>query len=100
MIDISNSKLCRYATNICFLFSKKLRVNIDVPLKIEQKADEEAIESIEAHIAENRKLVIQALIIRLMKMIKTLKHQQLVAEVLSQLRVNFNPKISMIEVRI
>ncbi|KAJ7681877.1 ubiquitin-protein ligase [Mycena polygramma] len=70
--------------------SKKIRVNLNLPIKAEQKA--ESSDVLKA-VDEDRKYVIQATIVRIMKARKTMKNQALIQEVISQISQRFAPKI-------
>ncbi|KAM6496298.1 Cullin [Amanita muscaria] len=70
--------------------SKKIRVNLNQPIKAEVKA--ESSDVLKA-VDEDRKYVIQATIVRIMKARKTLKNQPLIQEVISQISQRFAPKI-------
>ena len=75
--------------------NRKTRININIPMKAEVKKDEERDEK---SVAEDRKIVIQAAIVRIMKMRQRITHQQLLIEVPAQLRNTFNPQIPAIKV--
>ncbi|KIY44800.1 Cullin-domain-containing protein [Fistulina hepatica ATCC 64428] len=70
--------------------SKKIRVNLNMPIKAEVKAESTEVLKI---VDEDRKYVIQATIVRIMKARKTMKNQQLVQEVIAQLSQRFAPKV-------
>ncbi|KAJ7645450.1 Cullin [Mycena polygramma] len=70
--------------------SKKIRVNLNLPIKAEVKAEPADVMKI---VDEDRKYVIQATIVRVMKARKTMKNQPLIQEVISQISQRFAPKI-------
>jgi len=70
--------------------SKKIRVNLNQPIKAEVKAESsDVLKTVD----EDRKYVIQATIVRIMKARKTMKNQPLIQEVISQISQRFTPKI-------
>ena len=84
-----------YENYIIFFSSKNIRINLNVPLRtVEQKDNENVQRTIE----DDRKLLIQAAIVRTMKTRQTLKHALLMQEVIQQLSSRFKPKIPDIKV--
>ncbi|KAN0060623.1 ubiquitin ligase (cullin) of SCF [Thecaphora frezii] len=70
--------------------SKKLRVNLNLPIKAEQKAESnEVMKTVD----EDRRLLLQATIVRIMKARKQLRHANLIQEVVAQVNARFQPKV-------
>ncbi|KRZ34351.1 Cullin-1, partial [Trichinella pseudospiralis] len=75
--------------------SRKVRVDLTkVSLKAEISQEHETVEK---NVDEDRRLLIQACVVRTMKMRKALNHNQLISEVISQLSSRFTPRIQMIK---
>ena len=78
-----------------FLFcSKKVKVPIAMPVKAEQRHDRAHTDR---QVEEDRKNVIQAAIVRIMKMRKRLSHNSLIQEAIDQVRSRFQPTIASIK---
>lgn len=84
-----NDEQDQYDLNPSFK-SKKIRINLNAPIKAEQKAESADVLKI---VDEDRKYVIQATIVRIMKARKTMKNNLLIQEVISQISQRFTPKI-------
>ncbi|KAI8820745.1 Cullin [Fimicolochytrium jonesii] len=83
----------RYELNTSFK-NKKTRVKVDIPMRAEQKA-----ESDETHkgIEDDRSMVIQAAIVRIMKTRKVMQNQLLITETIDQLKARFRPTVPAIK---
>ncbi|KAK8060441.1 Cullin 1 [Apiospora saccharicola] len=74
--------------------NKKIRINLNIGTKSEAKQEEvETNKTIE----EDRKLVLQSAIVRIMKARKKMKHNVLVSETISQIKGRFVPKVGDIK---
>lgn len=76
------------------LKSKNIKVNINVPEKAEKAKQDKVTEAV---IQEDRKLHMQAAIVRVMKMRKELQHNVLITEVIKLLQNRFKPSVTMIK---
>ncbi|KAJ1591174.1 hypothetical protein NDA11_006788 [Ustilago hordei] len=70
--------------------SKKLRVNLNLPIKSEQRVESnDVLKTVD----EDRRLLLQATIVRIMKSRKQMKHQNLIQETVAQVSGRFTPRI-------
>jgi cullin 1 len=63
-----------------------------------KSTEQKDVKSVDKTINEERQMVIQAAIVRIMKARQVLKHSLLMQEVIQQLSSRFKPKISIIKV--
>ncbi|KAL6719938.1 ubiquitin ligase (cullin) of SCF [Lecanora helva] len=82
-----------YALNYNFK-SKKIKVNLNITVKSEAKQE---VEDTHKTIEEDRKLLTQSAIVRIMKSRKKMKHVVLVQETISQIKSRFTPKVQDIK---
>ncbi|KAK3172905.1 hypothetical protein OEA41_006231 [Lepraria neglecta] len=74
--------------------NKKVKVNLNITVKSEAKQE---VEDTHKTIEEDRKLLMQSAIVRIMKSRKKMKHVVLVQETISQIKSRFTPKIQDIK---
>ena len=74
--------------------SKRTKFKITTSM---QKDTPQKMEQTKSAVDEDRKMYLQAAIVRIMKARKVLRHNALIQEVISQSRARFNPSISMIK---
>jgi len=91
--DESIEKTHKFALNKAFK-SKRTKVNINIPVPQQVKDDTDTTNKT---VEEDRKLAIQAAVVRIMKTRKMLQHANLISEVVSQLQTRFKPKITLIK---
>ncbi|KKA28916.1 hypothetical protein TD95_002500 [Thielaviopsis punctulata] len=84
---------CKFKLNTDFK-SKKIRIKLDVGGVKEAKQEEvETNKTIE----EDRKILIQSAMVRIMKARKKMKYAQLVSETITQIKSRFTPKVADIK---
>lgn len=91
--DEDIQKTHKFSLNKGFKSKKtKVQINVPVPQQVREESD-----STHKTVEEDRKLQIQAAVVRIMKMRKRLQHGNLMSEVIAQLQTRFKPKVSVIK---
>ncbi|KAE9555745.1 hypothetical protein FO519_001097 [Halicephalobus sp. NKZ332] len=75
--------------------SRKVRVDLSKAVTRTEVRKEQ--NDVQRELEEDRRMVIQAAIVRIMKMRKRFQHQALIAEVIKQLTVRFTPNVKVIK---
>ncbi|XP_077979355.1 cullin-2-like [Glandiceps talaboti] len=88
-----NEHKCTFTLNKEFA-NKRTKFKITTAV---QKETPQEVEQTHSAVDEDRKLYLQAAIVRIMKARKVLKHNTLIQEVISQSKARFSPSISMIK---
>jgi cullin 1 len=70
--------------------NKRVKVNLNTPLRVEQRMEQEETQKT---VEEDRKMLIQASIVRIMKSRRLMRHVALVNEVIEQLQARFQPRV-------
>jgi cullin 1 len=73
------------------------RMKVDLSKAVVKQDVKHECETVQKHVEDDRKMVTQAAIVRIMKMRKTMSHQPLISEVLSQLSTRFRPKVPAVK---
>ena len=76
---------------------KKLKVKIDMPIKMETKAEADDTKKM---VDEDRGYMVDACIVRIMKSRNVMKHFELIDETIKQLSQRFHPDVKMIKKKI
>ncbi|XP_061522702.1 cullin-2 isoform X2 [Phycodurus eques] len=82
-----------FSLNMSFV-SKRTKFKITTSM---QKDTPQEMEQTRSAVDEDRKMYLQAAIVRIMKARKVLRHNALIQEVINQSKARFNPSISMIK---
>jgi cullin 1 len=67
---------------------------LNVPIKTETEKEKKEVQQ---NIEDDRKMLIQARIVRIMKTRKTMKYSELIGEVINQLEQHFKPELELIK---
>ncbi|XP_048579540.1 cullin-2 [Nematostella vectensis] len=91
-----DSKEATYSLNMNFS-SKRTKLKITSAVQRDSPQESQESEQTMSSVDEDRKMYLQAAIVRIMKSRKVLKHNSLIQEVISQSRARFIPSVPMIK---
>jgi membrane-bound lytic murein transglycosylase MltF len=82
------------AARVSCIRRKRVRLQLNVPVKLEVKKEQDELQK---SVEDDRKLVIQACIVRTMKSRNRMRHTELLEQVIQQLSTRFKPTIPAIK---
>ncbi|PIO67217.1 hypothetical protein TELCIR_11039 [Teladorsagia circumcincta] len=95
-LDVSTEAKDNVIISLNQTYSNK-KIKVDLSKMVMRTDTKQETETVQKNVDEDRKSVINACIVRIMKTRKRISHSQLMTEVLQQLSARFKPSVEMVK---